>query len=136
MSLRKRRLLMVLLFALVAVFAAVPAAGVGAQDAVVLQVAVPEFMRNFLPDDTFAQFEADNPGVTVKDGVSSVGVMVGPPLRRVVLGLAKFPESRGDKDPRSKEMATVPPGKVLSTVNHEGRLSTKLPLSFAACDIS
>ncbi|MEO8611323.1 MAG: hypothetical protein ABI690_25730 [Chloroflexota bacterium] len=77
MLLSKRSFLVFLLIALVTALAVIPASGVGAQDAVVLQVAVPEFMRNFLPDDTFAQFETDNPGVTVKvvyksmDGASS-----------------------------------------------------------------
>ncbi|MBZ0287271.1 MAG: ABC transporter substrate-binding protein, partial [Anaerolineae bacterium] len=59
------RLLMVMPLALLLALVIIPAAGIQAQDSITLQVALPDFMRNFLPDDIFAQFEADNHGVKV-----------------------------------------------------------------------
>jgi len=73
MDSRKRRLLIVLMTALLAGLTLIPGVGAQAQDGIVLSVAFPEFMRNILGEDTFAQFEVDNPGVRVNVVYSSMG---------------------------------------------------------------
>ncbi len=65
MPFQKRRLFIIWLMAMLMAVTLIPAFGVAAQNEIVLSVSLPEFMRNFLSDDTFAQFEADNPGVKV-----------------------------------------------------------------------
>jgi ABC-type glycerol-3-phosphate transport system substrate-binding protein len=65
MQLKRSRFLMVLVLALLVGLVIIPTAGIHAQDGIVLSVVFPEFMRNVLGEDTFTQFEADNPGVKV-----------------------------------------------------------------------
>lgn len=65
MPFQKRRLFMLWMMAVLIGVAVVPAAGVAAQGEIVISVSFPEFMEEILGEDTFTQFEADNPGVKV-----------------------------------------------------------------------
>lgn len=62
----KRRVFIPCALALLVALLAVPLAGTQAQVGIILQVALPEYMRGMIPKDVFAQFEADNPGITVQ----------------------------------------------------------------------
>lgn len=72
MSFRNYRFRVLLVMVLFVVVTIIPVVGVQAQDGIVLSVALPEFMRNVLGEDVFAQFETDNPGVKVNVIYSSM----------------------------------------------------------------
>jgi len=78
MKLRKRLFLTLGVVILVTGILAMPVAGLQAQESIVLSVAFPEFMRNVLPEDIFAQFEAENPGVKVNSVYSSMDTFFAP----------------------------------------------------------